>query len=98
MAYTAWKPTPREDFNGGYWDGRDDRERVRGRRERGSTTRPLPSWAPIYSEGYDAGYDADSDDRSSEPAWKRRQQRARDAKAERKRIKNMRPDRRAIRV
>ncbi len=97
MTYTAWKPTPREDFNGGYWDGRDDRERVRSRRERNGRHLPLPDFAPIYSEGYDAGYAADSETHSSEPAWKRRQQKARDAKAERKRIKAMRPGR-SIRV
>ncbi|KKN54434.1 hypothetical protein LCGC14_0592320 [marine sediment metagenome] len=120
--HDPYKQTPRESFNGGYWDGRDDRESVRARRTRDGKNLPLPDFAPVYSEGYDFGFDAkgwdatytneivcirevwtdqcpkDCEAHSSEPAWKRRQAKAKAQREERKARKAMRPGRQDYRV
>ena len=81
--------TDRVRFNWGFHDAAFDQQRNKAARTQGDHLFALPAKDRAYREGYVAGYAEPSE--CSTMAWKARQAAAKAARAERQRIRNMRP-------
>ena len=99
---TTLSGTDRQRFNQGFWDGLNTRERPNMLRTFEGLRAAVDgkfTYDPIWAEGVRAGYHWQGDrPDTSDAAWTERQDARKAKTAERKRVREMRPSARAVRI